>query len=266
MIMCAKKRQLLDSEKEVVEKYWKLVEEGIESIRSVSIKEGVTHKVIDRIFKMCGYKAKNSRGGEKFTLNKDYFKSIDSEEKAYWLGYLWADGCTSKYSIIMELQISDKDHLELFLKEIYGEHHPVLKEKDGCVIANISSMEMVDDLKSLGYEIKDKRINLPIINNDLYRHFIRGYYDGDGDFHKHNKVFRISGRIPFLENLTKILPVELTDYRFEITISEKSGRLIFRSSTRSFMKNFLYYNSTIYLQRKWELAATYISDDVMKTS
>ena len=109
--MAGKKRQLLDREKE-------LVEEGTESIRSIAIKEGVTFKVIDRIFKMCGYKAKNSRGGEKYTLNKDYFKVIDSEQKAYWLGYLWADGSTNKYSIIMELQIRDKNHLELFLKGV----------------------------------------------------------------------------------------------------------------------------------------------------
>ena len=264
--MAGKKRQLLDREKELVEKYWKLVEEGSESISSIATKEGVTFKVIDRIFKMCGYKAKNSRGGEKYTINKNYFKSIDTENKAYWLGYLWADGCISKYSIIMELQVADKDHLELFLKEIYGDIHPELKEKDGCVVANISCMEMVDDLKNIGFGTKDKRVNIPTIPSELYRHFVRGYYDGDGDFFKHGKTFRISGRILFLENLVEKLPEELHNNRLETTVRYKSGRLIFRDSTRKYMKNYLYDNSTIYLQRKWELAATYISDDVMKTS
>ena len=264
--MAGKKRQLLDREKELVEKYWKKVEEGSESIRSIAIKEGVTFKVIDRIFKMCGYKAKNSRGGEKYTLNKDYFKSIDTENKAYWLGYLWADGCITKYSIILELQVADKDHLELFLKEIYGDIHPELKEKDGCVVANISCMEMVDDLKNLGFSIKDKRIVIPRMSKELHRHFIRGYYDGDGDFNNKDKYFRIAGRFDFLENLVKIFPQRMMDHRFEIHKNFKSARIVFRSSTRSFIANYFYNNSTIYLERKRNQVAPYISDDVMKTS
>ena len=264
--MAGKKRQLLDREKELVEKYWKLVEEGTESIRSIAIKEGVTFKVIDRIFKMCGYKAKNSRGGEKYILNKDYFKVIDSEQKAYWLGYLWADGCTNKYSIIMELQIRDKYHLELFLKEIYGEKHPELKEKDGCVIANISSMDMVNDLKALGYGIKDKRTSIPTMSNELYRHFIRGYYDGDGDFNIKDKYFRIAGRGIFLDNLSKLFPLGMSNFRFEVHKNNKSARLFFRSNTRNFIANFLYLDSTIFLTRKRDNVAPYISDNVMKTS
>lgn len=264
--MAGKKRQLLDSEKELVEKYWKLVEEGTESIRSIAIKEGVTFKVIDRIFKMCGYKAKNSRGGEKYTINKDYFKIIDTEQKAYWLGYLWADGCVTKYSVIMELQVRDKDHLELFLKEIYKDNHPELKEKDGCVVASISCMEIVNDLKSLGYGTKDNRVNVPNIPSELYRHFIRGYYDGDGDFNLKDKYFRIAGRSIFLDNLSKIFPLAMSNFKFEVHKNNKSARLIFRASTRNFIANLFYLDSTIFLTRKRDNVAPYISDGVLKTS
>ena len=34
----------------------------------------------------------------KHNLNKDYFKNIDNEEKAYWLGFIAADGCIYKMS------------------------------------------------------------------------------------------------------------------------------------------------------------------------
>jgi len=264
--MGTKRRELLDREKELVAKYWKLVEDGTESIRSISIKEGVTHKVINRIFKMSGYKAKNSRGGEKYTINKDYFKTIDTENKAYWLGYLWADGCITKYSIMMELQVRDKDHLELLLKEIYGDKHPELKEKDGCVVANISSLEMVNDLISLGYGTKDKRSNIPTMPKELHRHFIRGYYDGDGDFNKKDKYFRIAGRLSFLDNLATIFPDGMLNNRFEIHKNNKSARIVFRSNTKNFIANYFYINSTIFLQRKKDNIAPYISDDVMKTS
>lgn len=33
----------------------------------------------------------------KYTYNKDYFKEIDSFEKAYWLGFLYADGCITRF-------------------------------------------------------------------------------------------------------------------------------------------------------------------------
>ena len=33
---------------------------------------------------------------QKYSLNDDYFSVIDNEHKAYWLGFLYADGSLSK--------------------------------------------------------------------------------------------------------------------------------------------------------------------------
>ena len=60
----------------------------------------------------------------KYTFNKDYFERIDSKDKAYFLGFLYADGCNSisatqhQCTIILNLQEKDKDILNIFNKYI----------------------------------------------------------------------------------------------------------------------------------------------------
>ena len=54
------------------------------------------------------------------TFNKDYFEEIDTEEKAYWLGFIYADGSInpSKNGLEISLKYSDKTHLQKFKKSI----------------------------------------------------------------------------------------------------------------------------------------------------
>lgn len=60
----------------------------------------------------------------KYTFNRDYFERIDSKDKAYFLGLLYADGCNSisttqrHCTIILNLQEKDKDILNVFNKYI----------------------------------------------------------------------------------------------------------------------------------------------------
>ena len=60
----------------------------------------------------------------KYTFNKDYFERIDSKDKAYFLGLLYADGCNSisatkqHHTIVLNLQEKDKDILDIFNKYI----------------------------------------------------------------------------------------------------------------------------------------------------
>ena len=49
-----------------------------------------------------------------------YFQTIDTENKAYWLGFIYADGCVSKdlHYLTIDLSIADIDHIEKFKNEI----------------------------------------------------------------------------------------------------------------------------------------------------
>ena len=51
-----------------------------------------------------------------YKYNENFFEKIDSPRKAYWLGFLYADGCIldQRKSKILEITLSknDKNHLQ----------------------------------------------------------------------------------------------------------------------------------------------------------
>lgn len=52
----------------------------------------------------------------KYTFNENIFSIIDNEEKAYWLGFLYADGYLTDQGLFgCALQEKDKAHLNKFL-------------------------------------------------------------------------------------------------------------------------------------------------------
>ena len=62
-----------------------------------------------------------------YNYNEKYFETIDNEHKAYWLGFLYADGYVEPiyrknkikaFRIEIGLSIEDKHHLELLLQDI----------------------------------------------------------------------------------------------------------------------------------------------------
>ena len=63
----------------------------------------------------------------KYYYNKDFFNKIDTEEKAYWLGFLYADGCivtrskckkVTPMSLELVLSSIDINHLYKFLNSL----------------------------------------------------------------------------------------------------------------------------------------------------
>lgn len=122
---------------------------------------------------------------------KDYFKEINSEEKAYWLGFLYADGCVDNNlrHIILELNIKDYDHIVKF-KEVLETNakiaikEPTTTKPNRSVRIVISCKQMCCDLVKLGcIPCKSAKLVFPNKNqvpNHLLSHFIRGYFDGDG--------------------------------------------------------------------------------------
>lgn len=135
----------------------------------------------------------------KYVYNKDYFKIIDSEDKAYWLGFLYADGCINKcyrnkklQGMHLELTVCEKDkhHLSKF-KWCLSSDVPIKKK---IVLLNkkeyvayrlcICCTEICQDLIKLKcIPSKTYSIKFPsyeIVPKLYMRDFIRGYFDGDG--------------------------------------------------------------------------------------
>lgn len=120
-------------------------------------------------------------GVRKYKFDTEYFKTIDSNEKAYWLGFIYADGNVYKYTLGIKLAGRDLYVLEKFKQDISASY-PIraVKDKDAYVI-KIYSKELVSQLYLLGVVAnKSDKISWPPIKKEFFQAFILGFYDGDG--------------------------------------------------------------------------------------
>ena len=86
------------------------------SIQKLSDKYGLNRKTIVKYLNEREIEITNTHG--KIPFNENVFDTIDTEEKAYWLGFLYADGCVSSSDNEIEISLKDKEHLEKFQKAI----------------------------------------------------------------------------------------------------------------------------------------------------
>ena len=119
-------------------------------------------------------------------FNHNYFKTIDTEEKAYILGFLYADGYNSDKQVVITQLEQDVDILEKINKALNANNQIKRKlqstnNKTVCQLC-YSSIDMCTDLTNLGcFRNKSLACTFPtFLDKSLIRHFIRGYFDGDG--------------------------------------------------------------------------------------
>lgn len=158
----------------------------------------MSYKQILKVLDEYNIKRIYSGGKRKYDLNEHYFDCIDEPNKAYILGFLFADGWndTDKNIISMSLQERDKDILEQISIEIESnkplvyvnyEHFSDQHNLNACNQYRlvVSSHIMSQALASHGC-VKNKSLTLqfPVLRDDLYSHFIRGYFDGDGSLYR----------------------------------------------------------------------------------
>jgi len=124
----------------------------------------------------------------KHALDASYFRDVDTEAKAYWLGFLTADGYVTKngYTVGVELAQKDSGHLEK-LRVAVGSTAPVrdyYKSAHGVWQSRLSlySREVVADLARHGVTHGCPSRTPPALPADIERHYFRGLFDGDGGF------------------------------------------------------------------------------------
>ena len=131
----------------------------------------------------------------KHNFNQHYFENIDTQNKAYILGFLMADGCITKTNkdthynnrLFINLSIKDKCVLEFINKELeynfkITEYIPKKTYSTNPMVKmSINSKLMCLDLSKYGIvNNKTGKEILPNLSNEMKRHFIRGFFDGDG--------------------------------------------------------------------------------------
>lgn len=124
----------------------------------------------------------------KYELNEQKFDSVDTEEKAYWLGFLAADGniYSERNLLQINLAIVDNNHLYKF-RSFLESTHPVVITKAGDSRLAINNKYLCNALKNLGVVDKKSFTVKPWLGiKTLQRHYWRGYFDGNGWCHKKN--------------------------------------------------------------------------------
>ncbi|MBC8590633.1 hypothetical protein [Wansuia hejianensis] len=148
------------------------------SMSAVAKKYNRTAGSICKLFKRRGLKVR-SPNERRYTVNDDFFESIDSEEKAYILGFISADGHISDKSLHFKIKCDDKDILEK-INESMDSNYPIRGTKYPTL--TMSSTKIVNDLKRHGLS-KRKTWDMPrklYVPEQYLRHYFRGLIDGDG--------------------------------------------------------------------------------------
>jgi DNA-binding transcriptional regulator WhiA len=195
----------------------------------------------------------------KIPIDSYTFSKVDTEEKAYWLGFLYADGNVYKTSIELSLSLKDVNHLRKFKDFIKWQGEIKIDNKVGRCRIIFKDKMMVEDLYKLGCtERKSLTVKFPTeeqVPKELQLHFIRGYFDGDGcinDPMKNGLGLSLIGTKHFLngvlnnflfDNKLKVKNIKQSQEIFHFQLSGMRGRW--------FLKN-LYENANIFLERKKE--------------
>ena len=174
-----------------------------------------------KILKKRNVKARTqSEAQRRYSLNENYFDAVDTPNKAYLIGLLYADGCnyTNHHAITLSLQEDDRDVVE-FMKQELGYSGPIRvnklhdknpRYKNQCVLC-INNVHMSDRLEQLGVvDAKSLILTFPDwLDKDLYSYFIAGYFDGDGcvsyDEKRQKCCTKTAGTKEFCDKLSKIL-------------------------------------------------------------
>lgn len=197
-------------------------------------------------------------------VREDLFESIETEEDAYWLGFIYADGSISEGGSL-EISLSQKDVNHLYKFKDFTKCTNSVKENQKTNYKDYKRCRIQFGVK----RFQKRFTNLGIVprksciltypdflHENLHKHFIRGYVDGDGSFniYKYNtrKDYRFSivGTLDMLLSIQKHLGISIK--------CKRKGSCAYQMHTGGRKRvinilNYLYEDSNIYLDRKYEI-------------
>lgn len=196
-------------------------------------------------------------------FDERYFQSIDTEHKAYFLGFISADGHIRKNLQCCQISIQLQDKLLLVkLTTALGLDesrikHRIHKSKHEMVELYLSSRFMCEDLFSIGLTHNksfDLKINSGKIPDHLLNHFVRGYSDGNGSFYEGKNLRIYTASKEFSNQLMNWLSVPNSTPVLRVDKNTRKNPLyVIYLSHKAAMNSidWIYQNQTICLDRKF---------------
>lgn len=262
-------------------------EDDIEEMKRLYIDEHLSFLKISKLYncsrcaiqntlKKSGIKPRNNKEkGNNFTCDNYFFETIDSEEKAYWLGFIFGDGwieTNRKHSSDMlglALSESDESHIIKFQKSIKSNHlihrynygkgaysnnkkYSRLQIKSDKIVADLMKYGLIPNKTNKNFSPKD-------IPNNFLRHFIRGFFDADGSLplRKVKQGYAV-GSVSITKNPEMLGFIEKsTNLKWKHYYRKKDNPqcltiyLYGKEQQMSFL-DYIYEDATIYLDRKYD--------------
>lgn len=215
-----------------------------------------------RLINIAYERRKNKNGGKycsnicatrKYHFNERFFENIDTEEKAYWVGFICADGNIYRNGLHIHISIKDIEHLKKLITSMNADNN-IVHHKDNTITLSFNSEILTKDLEKSNITPKKTfTCEFPILKERYISHFIRGLFDGDGCIYigercKVWSIYTASEKMKnqLVENILKYTKIICRVYKqgngYTITFSKKQDILTIR--------DFLYKNATVFLERK----------------
>ena len=230
---------------------------------------GYTPRTVINVLKRRGITRRSrSEAQRRYAVDESFFDNIDTEDKAYWLGFLTADGLITDHVVRINLQLRDIDHLYKFTASLRSEQTVTFRDtiaSNGIVtkqaVIIISSRRLVRALNRLGLTSNKTFTVRPCeaVPEELLADYWRGVFDGDGSISSSGLLgitwkmslvgnkFMVEGFHDFIASFVNT-KANVRPFKNVFTISY-SGRMVTRA-----VAQVLYENATIYLDRKYDRA------------
>ena len=205
-------------------------------------------------------------------LKVDYFENIDSENKAYLLGLFMTDGCIfknkNKNSLLFSIQLQGRDcnMISWIKKELQAPRKIVIDKRDNSESLSIINDSFINNLIDHGMTSPKNKRGIPDIPDKLMSHFLRGFFDGDGSLVIEKSQNKIKKSVVFIgtyeqlnfikQLFANLFNVNDVKIRFEDSIYMVKWR---RKRDIRNICSYLYNNSHIYLQRKYNRYLKYVA-------
>jgi intein-encoded DNA endonuclease-like protein len=257
--------------KDKLDQVIKLYDSGM-TIHAISVKLGHHNDHVKKLLEKNNIEIRDDR----YTVDETFFDVIDSEAKAYVLGWFYSDGSVdTEGKMRITIQAEDKAVLEV-IKKLMGYDGPLYEiappkkfpHRKAQVSLSINRKTLADKLIELGCT-PNKSLTVEMPTKDqvppaFFNHFIRGVYDGDGSINiKKEKYVQCSITStdiflqPLRNHLLKRHGIETKHYyRYDYT--NTMSMMTTKTDYSIRFLEWIYQGSSVYLTRKKQIFDDYL--------
>lgn len=237
-------KQFFSKTKNIEISYEELKQEYLngKSIRAISEEYGINRGTLSKYLKEDNVIISGNNKGQprryEYSCNENFFSNINTEEKAYVIGFFLADGSYIVNGIKFDQAISNKNILEYIKKVMNAEQE--IKIYKGRLVndpycegrtyisqpmcrLSLNRSKLKEDLIKIGIQ-ENKTYNFDTLNipEEYWNDFMRGYLDGDGSISQSTGSFYISYTIKNIDLVNFIKQKSSSYYNFNVKHDKRS--------------------------------------------